>query len=64
VVRDLSARVLASDLGGLNVVQLKGTANTFRARKGKFRVIYSVDKDGQVEILSVTRRDEKTYKDF
>lgn len=64
MVRDLTARVLVGDLKGLNISQLKGSLNTFRVRKGKFRVIYTVNRDGRVEILSVTRRDEKTYRDY
>jgi mRNA-degrading endonuclease RelE of RelBE toxin-antitoxin system len=43
--------------------KLSGSKDIFRLRKGTFRIIYKQNKNETV-ILSVTRRTEKTYRDF
>lgn len=59
----LTSRVKAGDLQGLNIKKLEGETNVFRLKKGDFRIIYS--KNGQnIDLISVTRRSEKTYRDF
>jgi mRNA-degrading endonuclease RelE of RelBE toxin-antitoxin system len=46
-----------------DVKQLKGHKNIFRIRKGEHRIIFLMDKES-VNILSLEKRSEKTYKDF
>jgi len=60
---ELTSRVRAGDLQGLNIKKLEGHTSTFRLKKGHFRIIYS-KKDSGIEIVSVTRRSESTYRDF
>ncbi|NTU82666.1 MAG: UvrD-helicase domain-containing protein, partial [Chloroflexales bacterium] len=42
--------------------KLKGYANVYRARVGDYRVFYSIGQ-GWVKLLSVRKRDERTYED-
>lgn len=64
VVQATMSKIIAGEFEGLNIVQLKGSANVFRVRKGRLRIIYTVDKAGNANILSVDRRSEKTYKNL
>lgn len=55
--------LLQSDpLKNTNVKKLKGS-DFFRARKGKFRIIFHYDQSRNMIIDSVRIRNEKTYKD-
>lgn len=64
MVRELTTRILADDLKGLNVVQLKGSANVFRVKKGRLRIIFQTNRDAKNNILTIDRRNEKTYKNY
>ncbi len=60
---ELTSRVRADDLQGLNIKKLEGHTSTFRLKKGNFRIIF--ERKGQkIDLISVTRRSEKTYRDF
>jgi mRNA-degrading endonuclease RelE of RelBE toxin-antitoxin system len=48
----------------LQVKSLKGRDEVYRARVGRFRVVYSVSKEGTLNVLAVRKRDEKTYRDI
>lgn len=64
IVEQLLESLVANNLIGLDIKQLKGHSNVFRARKARIRVIYTVDDKGKIKVLSIARRDEKTYKNF
>lgn len=51
------------NFSNLDIIKLKGTANVFRVRKGSIRIIFTSDKSG-IHLLSIGRRNEKTYQDF
>lgn len=55
---------MANNLAGIDVVKLKGSDNVYRAKKGKLRIIYSVDDQGKITFLNIGRRNDKTYKDY
>lgn len=63
VVRRIINKIINSDTTGLQVKKLEGQDNLFRVKKGDARIIY-FKKDKYVEIISVDRRSEKTYRDF
>ncbi len=63
IVFGIIERILKNELTGLNAKKLVGSADIFRIRKGKFRVIYKKTKTDCL-IISVERRSEKTYRDF
>jgi mRNA-degrading endonuclease RelE of RelBE toxin-antitoxin system len=45
------------------IVKLSGYKNLYRVRVGRIRLIFKVD-GKKIEILRITKRDEKTYKGF
>ena len=47
---------------GLDLKKLRGREDVFRVRKGSMRIIFRVPGDGDVFILAVERRAEKTYR--
>ena len=49
------------DYKGSNIQKLRGRENIFRVRKGSIRIIYHL-KNGNIFILAIERRSEKTYK--
>ncbi|HEY4475427.1 MAG TPA: hypothetical protein VJB92_01760 [Candidatus Paceibacterota bacterium] len=63
-VRTLLGKVSRSEFQGLDVKKLKGHDHIFRIRKGSIRIIYRVGRDGEIFLLAIERRSEKTYKDF
>lgn len=57
------ARLMNLDTAGLTVKKLVGQDNLFRIKKADIRIIYYRDGDF-VEIISISRRSEKTYRDL
>ena len=48
-----------------NLKPLRDKKNYFRIRLGRYRLIFKVDKvQRQIEIKKITKRDDRTYKDF
>lgn len=45
----------------LRIKKLKGSENQFRARVGRYRIIYE-DFKGSVKFIKVSNRDDNTYK--
>ncbi|MEX2033237.1 MAG: hypothetical protein WD889_01580 [Candidatus Colwellbacteria bacterium] len=60
-VKEILKQLFAGDYKGLNITKLKGREDIFRARKGNIRIIYRL-KNGDIFILLIERRSEKTYK--
>lgn len=55
------SQVSRGDMRGLDVKKLRGRDDIFRVRKGNFRIIYR-DKRGDILVLAVERRSERTYR--
>ena len=64
LIRALTAQLIANDFKGLDIAQLKGDSKLYRARKGNFRVVFYVSKIGEIKIVNISRRDERTYKGY
>ena len=62
-VKLLILRIKLDDTLGLNINQLKGHTDLFRAKKGRIRIIYRKNAK-EFLILKIDRRNEKTYKDL
>lgn len=45
------------------IKKLSGYKNLFRIRIGRYRLIFSAEKN-KTEIIRITKRDENTYKGF
>ena len=56
-------KIRSGDVVGLEVKKLQGYTNIYRIRKGVARIIYQKDDNG-ITILSLSRRNDTTYKDF
>jgi mRNA-degrading endonuclease RelE of RelBE toxin-antitoxin system len=63
VVLKLMRSIETNNINLQDSKKLSGSKDIFRLRKGTFRIIYKQNKNETV-ILSVTRRTEKTYRDF
>ena len=63
-VGDILEKLNKNNLIGLNVQKLKGREGIFRVRKGDIRIICRKADDGNIFILAIERRSEKTYKNF
>ena len=46
-----------------NIKKLNGYKNMFRIRIGRYRLIFLIDKN-KVEIIKITKRDDRTYTGF
>ena len=46
-----------------NIKKLIGYKNMFRIRIGRYRLIFLIDKN-KVEIIKITKRDDRTYTGF
>jgi mRNA-degrading endonuclease RelE of RelBE toxin-antitoxin system len=60
---EIVERIESQKTDGLNILKLKGHQDVFRVRVGNIRIIFLATRD-KVEILEISRRSEKTYKDF
>ena len=45
----------------LDIKKLRGRDDVFRVRKGRIRIIYRLDVRGGIFILTIERRNDKTY---
>lgn len=62
IVKAILEKIQNNNFIGLDIKKLKGYSDIFRARRGKIRIIYRLDKTGQAYILTIEKRSEKTYK--
>lgn len=63
IVEQIVRKIVSNDLVGLNVKRLQGYDDLYRIRKAKLRIIYK-HHPSIFELLSVSYRDEKTYKNL
>lgn len=57
------AQLEAGLFKNIDIKKLKGTNDIFRVRKGNIRLIYQI-RSGKIFLLKISRRSEKTYKNF
>lgn len=63
IVEEIIERLISLNWLGLNIARLKGTPDIYRVRKGRLRIIFR-HKDNQIDILTIDRRSEKTYRKY
>lgn len=56
--------IVCGKLKSLNPAKLSGTQNVYRVRRGRIRIIFRKSANKEAEIIQVSKRNEKTYKDF
>ena len=54
-------RIRHNDLAGFDIKKLKGYDNYFRIRKGRVRIIFSLDINGLPVIKEIEYRNDNTY---
>jgi len=62
-LRLIIRKIRLGELGGLDNKKLRGYANIYRIRKGNFRINYIKEKNTNF-IISIKKRDERTYKNL
>ena len=61
-VKEIIEQIISGNSYGLNIKKLKDKDDFFRVRRGDIRIIYRLDRNNQVIIISIDRRNEDTYK--
>ncbi len=61
LVKDILIKLQSRDFPGLDVKKLKGREDIFRVRRGNIRIIYKTE-NKKIFLLTIERRNEKTYK--
>ena len=64
IIKSILLKIKSNSLSGFDLKKLKNCDNIFRIRKGKLRIIFKKQDDGQYFILTVERRSDKTYNNF
>lgn len=60
VVEVLIISIKSKEWKHLDIKKLQGDSNIFRLRKGSIRILFAV-KDGDVDIIDIQNRNDKTY---
>jgi len=56
-------KITKLELEGLDLKTLKGQTGMYRVRVGNYRILFSINQNKKPSIVSISRRNEKTYKD-
>jgi|AntRauTorckE6833_2_1112554.scaffolds.fasta_scaffold04658_8 mRNA interferase RelE/StbE len=56
-------KIINRDLKNIDIRKLKGYSDIYRARVGKYRIIYT-DNQKEIRILEISKRNDQTYKKF
>lgn len=62
-IMEVVEQILDREWKHLDIRKLKGYDHVYRVRKGDIRIIF-VDKQTDINVLSIERRDEDTYKNI
>lgn len=62
-VEKIIEQVLRGDLANLDIKKLQNKVDIYRVRKGDVRIVYQII-NGEILILAVERRSERTYQDI
>ncbi len=60
-VQQILLKIKNNSLAGLNIEKLKAYNNIFRVKKGNIRIIYRIDHNKNIFIITIERRSDKTY---
>jgi len=64
IIKDMLLKIKSSSLSGFDLKKLKNCDNIFRIRKGRLRIIFKKQDDGQFAVLTIERRSDKTYNNY
>lgn len=61
VLLSIMKDILSGNVSNYDIKKLKGHEGIYRLRKGKLRIIYSLERGEQASILAIERRSDTTY---
>ncbi|MCX6810093.1 MAG: hypothetical protein NTZ65_05135 [Candidatus Berkelbacteria bacterium] len=61
-VKEIFRLILKNKIAGLDIKKLKDRNDLFRVRSGNLRIIFRRDTKNKIFILTISCRNEKTYK--
>lgn len=61
IVKAILVKIDRLDFSGLDIKKLKGRQDIYRVRKGKIRIIYQLNNNSRVIVLTLERRNDNTY---
>ena len=64
LIKDILLKIKSDSLRGFDLKKLKNHDDIFRIRKGKLRIIFKRQDDGQYFILAIERRSDNTYNNL
>lgn len=64
LIKSILSKIKENSLSGLDLKKLKNCENIFRIRKGRLRVIFKKQDEGQYFVLTIERRSDKTYNNY
>jgi len=60
-IKIILIKLKKNSLSDFDIKKLKGHSGIYRIKKGKIRIIYKIDKDGNKRLLTIERRTDNTY---
>lgn len=63
-IKSILLKIKINSLSGLDLKKLKNCDNIFRIRRGKLRIIFKKQDNGQYYVLAIERRSDKTYNNY
>ncbi len=64
IIKDILLKIQFGNWEFLDIKKLKNNDNIFRVRKGKMRIIFKSDKNGNIKILAIEKRLDTTYNNY
>lgn len=64
IIKDILLKIQFGNWEFLDIKKLKNNDDIFRVRKGKMRIIFKSDKNGNIKILAVEKRSDTTYNKY
>ncbi len=61
IVKTILIKINCRDFSGLDLKKLKGRQDIYRIRKGKIRIIFLIDKNKKISVLTIERKNDNTY---
>lgn len=61
-IKIVLSKLISGKTANLDIKKLKDRSDIFRLRVGDLRIIYRLDSKEKIQVLSIGRRNEKTYK--
>ena len=63
-IQSVISQILKANFEGLDIKVMKVHKDIFRVRVGNYRIIFIIRQNDEPKILTISRRSEKSYRDF